>query len=105
MDKKGEYQDVPAKSFRLIVPKISVAETFIVALSSGTENVWIRRRGAPTFSVENFLSQSAEKLPRGILYCCIKILLRKSLWPRRRKEYQDIPSKNFCVTVPKHSIG
>ena len=43
MDKKGEYQDFPSKIFYLIVPKITVAESFIVSLNSGTEKIW--RRG------------------------------------------------------------
>ena len=44
MDRRGgEYQGFPSKIFCLTVPKISAAESFIVALNSGTEKVW--RRG------------------------------------------------------------
>ena len=46
------------------MPKISVGESFTVALISGTEKVWIGGG-----------------------------------------EYQDFPSKNFCLTVPKISVG
>ena len=45
LDKKGEYQDFPSKNFCLIVPKISVAESFIVSSNSGTEKVWRRGLG------------------------------------------------------------
>ena len=37
LDKKGEYQDFPSKIFCRTVPKTSVAESFIVALNSGTK--------------------------------------------------------------------
>ena len=47
------------------MPKISLGESFTVALISGTEKVWIRERG----------------------------------------EYQDFPSKIFCLTLPKLSVG
>ena len=44
MDKRegggGEYQDFPSKIFCLTVPKISVGESFTVALISGSEKVY-----------------------------------------------------------------
>ncbi len=49
------------------------------------------------FSVEKFLSHSAENFCRGILYCCINFF--------GRGEYQNFPSKIFCLTVPKFSVG
>ena len=49
----------------LTVPKISVGEPFTVALISGIEKVWIRGGGGVSrFSIENFLSHSAENLRR-----------------------------------------
>ena len=78
------------------------------------------------------MSHSAENFRRGILYCCIsfgyvwqgggsiKIFYRFCLTVpknrrgkvsdtgkvcRRRGEYQDFPSKTFCLTVPKFSVG
>ena len=66
------YQVFLSKIFCLTVPKISVAESFIVALISGTEKVWIRGGGGvPTLSIEFFLSQKAEELRRGIFHRCI----------------------------------
>ena len=59
--------------------------------------------GVSGFSVEMFLSHSAENFRRGILYCCINFGYRKSL--KRGWEYQDFPSKIFSLTVPKISVG
>ena len=61
------------------MPKISVVESFIAALISGTEKVWIRSGGISIFSVENFLSHSAENFLSGILYCCSSFGHQKSL--------------------------
>ena len=56
---RGGYQDVSSKIFCLTLPIFFVGESSIVALISGTENVWIGW-GLSRFSVENFLSHSAE---------------------------------------------
>ena len=75
MDKRGggqeeEDQDFPSKIFCLTVPKISVGESFTVALISGIEKVWIRGGGGVSrFSVEIYLSHSAEKHRKGTLQC------------------------------------
>ena len=47
MDKGGggEYQDFPSKFFCLTVPKISVGESFTVALISGSEKVYGQEGG------------------------------------------------------------
>ena len=95
----GEYQDFPSKIFCLTLPKISVAESFTVALILRTEKVWIGG-GVSRFSVEKILSQ-CRKVRRGILYCCISFGYRKNL--DKRGEYQDFPSKFFCLTVRKFS--
>ena len=50
------------------MPKNFVVESFTVAVVSGTRKVWIGRGGISIFSVENFLSHSAEKFRREILY-------------------------------------
>ena len=99
----GEYQDFSSKIFCLTVPKIFVGESFIVTLISGSEEVWIGG-GVSRFSVENFWSHSAENFRRGTLYCCIKFGYRKSL-DKRGGEYQDFPSKIFCLIVPKNFVG
>ena len=84
--------------------KFSVGESFTVALISVSEKVWIRRLGVSRYSVENFLSHSAEKIRRGILYCCSNFGYRESLDRTGRWKYQEFPSKNFCLTVPKSHV-
>ena len=87
------------------MPKISVGESFTVALISGIEKVWIRGGGGVSrSSVENFLSHSAENLPRRTLYCCINFGYRKSL-EKRGGGIKIFRRKFFCVTVPKNSVG
>ena len=49
------------------------------------------------------MSNSTEIFRRRIVYCCINFGYRKSL--DKRGEYQDFPSKFFCLTVPKISVG
>ena len=66
----GEYQDFLSKRLCLTVPKISLGESFTVALFSGRERTWIGG-GVSSFSVETFMSHSAENFRRGVLYCCI----------------------------------
>ena len=58
--------------------------------------------GIKIFRRKNFVSQ-CRKVRRGILYCCINFGYRKSL--DKRGEYQEFPSKNFCLTVRKFSVG
>ena len=105
----GEYQVFPSKIFRHTLRKISVGESFTVAIISAIEKVWIRVGGGrgggiSRFSVENFLSHSAENFRAGILYCCNNFGYRKNL-NKRGGEYQDFPSKIFCLTLPKTSVG
>ena len=61
------YHDFPSKLFCLTIPKNFVGEPFGVS-----ENFWYRKslwirggKGVSRFSVENFLSHSAEKFRRG----------------------------------------
>ena len=64
--RRGGYQDFPSKIFCLTVPKFSVVESFTVVLISGSEKVYGQEGGGwvgvgiSRFSVENFLSYSAE---------------------------------------------
>ena len=59
------YQDFPSKLFCLTVPKNSVGESFTVALILGMENVKMREGRVSRFSVENFLSHSADIFRSG----------------------------------------
>ena len=57
-DWRGEYQDFPSTPFCHTVPKLSVGESFTVALISVTEKVWIRGKGEiKIFCRKNFVSQ------------------------------------------------
>ena len=57
--------------------------------------------GLSRFYVKNFLSHSADKFRRKVLYCCKNFAYRKSLVKRGGGEYQVSTSRNFCLTVPK----
>ena len=59
----GEYQDFPSKIFCLTVPKISVWEILYCCINFGYRKSLDGRGGVSRFSVENFLSYSAENLP------------------------------------------
>ena len=61
---------------------------------------WVSR-----FAVEICFSHGAENFRRGICYCCINFGHRKSLDKRGEGDYQDFPSKIFCLTVPKLPWG
>ncbi len=87
------------------MPKIFVRETFNVSLFPRTEKVRIKEGGASRFSVGTLLSHSTEKLHRGILLCFRKYLVSKKFKEERGREYQDFPSKIFCLAVPKNFVG
>ena len=60
------------------------------------------------FSAEKFLCHSIETCRRGTrnpsVLCFRKFLEAKRLWINRG-EYQNFPSKVFCLTVPKKAVG
>ena len=88
------------------MPRNFVGKHFSVPLISGAEKVWIREGGLSRFSVANY-SHSAEKF-RGwgesfsvsFLSGIDKVWIR---WGGGR-QYQDFPSKIFCLTVPKEFV-
>ena len=59
--------------------------------------------GVSRFSVQKFLSDSPENFSRGILYCCPIFGYREGL-DKREEGNQCIPSKIFCLTVPKKFV-
>ena len=63
-----------------------------------------RGGGVSRFSVEFFLSHSAENFRRGESFSVSLISGIEKVWIRGG-EYQDFPSKIFCLTVPKCFIG
>ena len=105
-----EYRDFPSKIFYLTVPKIFVGELFCAVSKFTVGKKFMDKRGGggggggvSRFSVENFLSHSAENFRRGILHCCINFGYRKGL-DKRGGGPQDFPSKIFCLTVPKNFV-
>ncbi len=87
------------------MPKFFVRETFSVSLFPGTEKVYMKGGGVSRFSVGTLLSHSTEKLHRGILLYFRKYLVSKKFKEERGREYQDFPSKIFCLAVPKNFVG
>ena len=60
--------------------------------------------GLSRFSVEFFLSQSAENFRRGFLLCFTEFLVSKKFL-EKRWEYPEFPSKFFCLTLPGIFVG
>ena len=88
------------------MPKISVGEPFSVSLILGTEKIYVseKGKGVSRFSVEKFLSLSAENFRRGILYCCNIFGYRKNL-DKGEGASTTIFRRSFCLTVPKYFNG
>ena len=81
-----------------------VGEPFSVSLISGAEKVWIREGGLSRFSVEKYLSHSAENFRGWRESFSVSFILGiDKVWTRGGggRQYQDFPSKIFCLTVPK----
>ena len=62
-----------------------------------------RGGGVSKFSVGKIFVLQCRKVRRAIFYCCISFGYRKSL--DKRGEYQNFPSKIFCLTVRNFSVG
>ena len=78
---------------------------FVFHLVSGTEKTWIGGAGAiKNFRRKLFVLQCRKHPFCGTLQCFINFGYRKSL-DKRGRGYQDIPSRIFCLTVPKISVG
>ena len=83
------------------MPKVSVGESFTLAVTSGSKKVWIGGGGGVSrFSVEIFLSHSAEKFRRGILYYYINFGYRKKL--ERGRGVSRISVENFLSHSAKN---
>ena len=86
------------------MPKVSLGESFTVALISGIEKVWIRVWEYQDFLSIFFCLTVPKKFRGGILHSCINSRYRQSL-DRRRGGVSKFPSKFICLTVPKFSVG
>ena len=79
----------------------------------GRKSLWIRERererggGVSRFTVQTFLSHSA-KNSLAEPFCAMFDKIpgsEKVLDKKGGEEYQDFPSKKFCITVPKFFVG
>ena len=81
--REGQVSRFPSKIFCLTVPKNAVGEPFSLSSISGIEKVWMRGWGGgggmSRFSVENFLSHSAEKFRKATLQGVTNFGYRKIL--------------------------
>ena len=77
------------------MPKISVGESFTVALNSGIEKVSIKEGGVSTVSVENFLSHSAENFRSGEHFSVSLVSVSKSFMRHRLMSRFSIFSQKF----------
>ena len=97
----GEFHDSPSKIFCLTVSKIFVGESFTVALLSGIEKVWIRRRAVSRFSIENFCL-TVPKNSVGESFTVALISGSEKVYGQQGGEKcQDFQAKILCLTVPK----
>ena len=104
---RGDYRKTPSNVFCLKLPKQSVGEPFFISLVSGIEIVYASE-GYVTIFQGFFLYHSTEPFRRGTFLRCVSenFWSRKSLWKRSgRGAYRYFPSKNFCLKVPKTSVG
>ena len=103
MDKRAGVSNFSVENF---LPHS--AEIFHRGILYCCSNFWYRKSldkkgGVSRFFVENFLSHSAENLRRESFTVAL-ISGTEKVWIRGRG-YQDIPSKIFCLTVPKKFVG
>ena len=101
---RGLCNDFLSKNFCLTVPKHFVVEPFCAVFqkNSGSKIFIDKKGGISRVSVENFLSDSAEKFRSGTLQCVINFGYRKILCFKGL--CNDFLSKKFCLIVPKHFV-
>ena len=89
------------------MPKYFVGENLCAVFQkvSVSEKLYALEKGGIKIFRRVFLSHYAENFRRGTLLCCVSdnFRWRKRLWIRGG--YQDFPSQNFCLTVPKSFVG
>ena len=68
--------------------------------------IFMLQRVKSRFSVENISSHGAENFCRGTLLCFTEFLASKTFLEKRGLgEYQEFPSKRFCLILPKKFLG
>ena len=92
---------------KFLVSKSSMDEIFRGHPFNASENLGYRKIlciiGVSQFSVENFLSHSAEKFRGHPFNVSRKFGVSKNFLHNRG--YRNFPPKNVCLTVPKKFVG
>ena len=97
------YQEVPSNFF-VSVPKIFVAEPFILSLFSGLD-FFLLRRVRLQFSVENFLSHGSEYFRRETFPGFGKVPVLEKITNKRGGEKHDFASKLFFLNTKLFRTG
>ena len=88
------------------MPKCFVGEPFCAVFQKipVAKKLKDNRVGVSKYSVENFFPHSAENFRRGVLFSVSIISGIEKVWLRLGGEYQNLPSKFVCLTVPIISV-
>ena len=79
-----------------------------MSLRLGAEEIWIREGvGSIKIFYRKFSFSQCRKFSQvnPSVLCFRKISVLKKFMDKRGVEYQDFPSKTFCLTVPKNFVG
>ena len=97
--KGGGYHVLPSEIICLSVPKKFAGEPYCVSKSSGKENFHAYEGVASQFC-RSFLSHSTKKIRKGFVFQNCSAMEKKH---GLRGGYHVLPSRSFCMTVPKYS--
>ena len=103
LDKRGEYHDFLPKIFCLTVPKISVGESFTVAVISGSEKVYGQEGGGEyqDFPSKTFCLTVLKKFVGESLTVAVISGSEKVYGQEWGGEYQDFLSNIFVLQCRK----
>ena len=108
MDKRGDYHDFQSKIYCLTLPKNFVEEPFCAVFQkiSVAKKFMDKKEGSIKIFRRKFSVSQCRKIPYGnpSVLCFRKVAVAKKFMDKRGWEYQDFPSKIFCLTVPKISV-
>ena len=106
MEKRGEDQEFPSKlSFVSQSRKFSLGIHYCCNNFAYRKSLEKRRRGSIKTFRQKLLSHTAENLRKEYFIVAL-ISCTEKVWKRGGGgEYQDSPSKFFCLTVSKISVG
>ena len=109
MHKKGISLFSVENFLSLTVPNKLVWEPFSVSeirkFRVSKKFMYQRGGGGITFFRREFLSYSTEKVCRGTLLSSRKFGVSRNFMDKRGGGYHVVPSKIFCLTLPKNFVG